>query len=289
VFQALAPSVSRVSNTFEMNEYIDRLLEWVGLAKCNGVSTLLIPNEKLIPRPKEADESTKPKANQQHYQHAIGSLGWLAGASRPDIAYAVSLLGHFSQDPGETHWQGVKRVFRYVAGTKGLRLRLGGKPEVDLTAAFDWYVDADFAGDSQFRSTSGYIFRLGIGAVSWCSKKQTITALSTADAEFIASAAAIQELLWFRQLLCCLLRTLVLPPTVLYNDNAAALASFFDDEYRPHSRHIGMMYYRVRELVEDRSEVDMRYCATGDMVADGLTKGLDRLKQAAFVRICGLV
>ena len=146
---------------------------------------------------------------------AVGSLGWLAGATRPDIAYAVSLLGRFSKDPGETHWEGVKRVFRYIAGTKGLRLCLGGERGVDLTVAFDGYVDADFAGDSQFRSTSGYIFSLGIGAVSWRSKKQTITALSTADAEFIASAAAIQELLWFRQLLCRLLRTLVLPPTVL--------------------------------------------------------------------------
>ena len=220
--------------------YIERILERMGLAECNGVSTPLIPKEKLIPRPKEADDSTEPKANQQHYQQAIGSLGWLAGASRPDIAYAVSLLGRFSQDPGETHWQGVKRVFRYVAGTKGLRLRLGGRAEVDLTAAFDGYVDADFAGDSKFRSTTGYIFRLGTSSVAWRSKKQTITALSTADAEFIASAAAIQELLWFRQLLCRLLRKSVLPPTVLYNDNVAALASFFDDKYRPHSRHIGV-------------------------------------------------
>ena len=76
---------------------------------------------------------------------------------------------------------------------------------------------------------------------------------------------------------------------MLFNDNAAALALFFDDEYRPYSRYIGVKYYRVRELVEDRREVDMHYCATGDMVADGLTKGLDRLKQVAFVQMCGLV
>ena len=271
--------------------YIEQILERVGLAKCNGVSTPLIPKEKFILRPKDNDPgipNSEPKADEQRYMQAVGSLGWLAGATRPDITYAVSLLGCFSKDPGKTHWEGVKRVFQYIAGTKGLRLCLGGKREVDLTVAFDGYVGADFAGDSQFRSTSGYIFRLGIGAVSWRSKKQTITALSTADVEFIASAATIQELLWFRQLLCRLLRKTILPPTVLYNDNAAALASFFDDEYRPHSRHIGVKYYRVRELVEDRSEVDMRYCATGEMVADGLTKGLDRLKQAAFVRTCGM-
>ena len=71
----------------------------------------------------------------------------------------------------------------------------------------------------------------GIGAIRWHSKKQKITALSTVDAEFIASAAAVQEMLWFRELLSRLLMTDVLPPTVLYNDNAASLASFFDDEY----------------------------------------------------------
>ena len=102
--------------------YIEGILERMGLAECNGVSTPLIPEEKLILRPREADESTEPKANQQHYYQAIGSLGWLAGASRPDIAYAVSLLGRFSQDPGETHCQGVKQVFQFVAHTKGLRL-----------------------------------------------------------------------------------------------------------------------------------------------------------------------
>ena len=110
-----------------------------------------------------------------------------------------------------------------------------------------------------------------------------------ADVEFIASAAAIQDLLLFWQLLCPLLSTPVLPPTVLYNDNTAALASFFKDKYRPHTCHIGVKYYQVRELVEDRTEVDMRYCATRDMVADRLTKGLDRIKQATFVQMCGLV
>ena len=192
--------------------YIERILDRVGLAKCNGVSTPLIPKEKMVPRPKDKSEipNSEPQADEQRYQQAIGSLGWLAGATRPDIAYSVSLLGRFSQNPGVTHWEGVKRVFRYIAGARRFRLCLGGKPETELGEAFDGFADADFAGDSQFRSTTGYIFRLGIGAVAWHSKKQTITALSTADAEFIASAAAIQELLWFRQLLCRLLRTPVL-------------------------------------------------------------------------------
>lgn len=79
-----------------------------------------------------------------------------------------------------------------------------------------------------------------------------------------------------------------LKPTVLYNDNQAALSTFSDGDYRPHSRHIGVKYFRAREIVADRTEVDMRYCTTEEMVADGLTKGLGAVKQVQFVRMCGL-
>ena len=270
--------------------FIDQILDRVGLMERNPVATPLNQKEKLIPRLQDSAGilNLQPQTDEQCYQKAIGSLGWLGGATRPDISYSVSLLSRFSKDLWETHWQDVTRVFRYIAGTKGLRLCLGNA-EGDLVDNFERYVDADFAGDSKFRSTSGYIFCLGIGAVVWHFKKQTITTMSTSDAEFLASAAAIQQLLWFRQLLCRLLMTDILPPTILYNDNVAALALFFDDKYCPHSCHIGVKYYRVRELVEDRCEVDMRYCATGVMVADGLTKCLDCLKQQAIVSMCRLV
>ena len=76
---------------------------------------------------------------------------------------------------------------------------------------------------------------------------------------------------------------------VLYTDNAAALALVFDDEYQPHSRHIVMKYYRVRELVGDCSAVDLQYCPTRDMVVVRLTKGLEGVKQDEFIQMCGLV
>jgi hypothetical protein len=124
--------------------------------------------------------------------------------------------------------------------------------------------------------------------------EKTITVLSTADAEYIASAAAIQEFLWFWKLIRSILfdnnlGENKLPPTVLYNDNLAALSTFFDGQYLPHSRHVGVKYFRVRELVEDRTEIDMRYCGTEEKIADGLTKGLTQVKHKAFVKMCGLV
>ena len=169
-------------------------------------------------------------------------------------------------------------------------LYLGGSLGTgELVDRFVGYVDADFSGDvSHSRSTTGYVFRIAIGVVAWHSRKQSITATSTADAEFIASAAAIGELLWFRELLAGVLLLSRLPPMILYKDNAAALSTFSDRDFRTHSRHIGVKYYWAREVVADRTEVDMSYCGTGDMVADVLTKGLTVGKHLGFVRMCGL-
>ena len=265
--------------------YVERVLDRFGMAGCHGVSTPLDPKVKVTPFG-DGDVEFDPTV----YRRAIGGLRWLADATRPDIAYATSLLGRFAAAPGERHWLCVKRVLRYLAKTKGLCLYLGGSLGTEeLIDSFVGYVDADFAGDvSHFRSTTGYVFRIGIGVVAWHSRKQSITATSTADAEFIASAAAIGELLWFRELLAGVLLLRCLPPTILYNDNAAALSTFSDGDFRPHSRHIGVKYYRAREVVADRTEVDMRYCGTGDMVADGLTKGLAVGKHLGFVKMCGL-
>ena len=114
--------------------------------------------------------------------------------------------------------------------------------------------------------------------------------MSTADAEFIASATAIGALIWFRELLADVLRieSVDLPSTVFYNDNAVALSTFADGDSWPHSRHIGVKYYRAREVVMDRTEIDMRYCGTVEMQADGLTKGLAIGKHVGFVRMCTL-
>jgi hypothetical protein len=204
------------------------------------------------------------------------------------------VLGRFAEELAQHHWVVVKRVFRYLARTKNLSLHLGSRPEkgTALENTLVGYVDSDFAGEATTgRSTTGWMFRFGIGPIAWQSKKQSITALSTADVEFIASAVAIQELLWFRELLASLLlngNSSKLQPTVLYN-NSAALPTFLNGKYRPHKRHINIKYLQVRKLIADRKEIDMHYCGTEEMAADRLTKGLAPAKQEEFVTMCGLV
>ena len=137
-----------------------------------------------------------------------------------------------------------KRVLRNLAWTKRLRLRLGGVSGCDsVVDSLVGYVDSDFAGDvAEFKSTTGYAFRMGTGLICWKSSKQSITTTSTADAEFKASAAAIGDLLWLRELVAGICRyagSADLGPTVLYNDNQSTLSTFAVRGFRPHSRQLG--------------------------------------------------
>jgi hypothetical protein len=177
----------------------------------------------------------------------------------------------------------VKRILRYLKGTKDYRLRLGGTTEVSLTG----YCDADWAGDvDERKSTTGYVFLIGNGVVSWKSKRQPTPALSTAEAEYQAATSATQEALWMRQLLSEL--GFLLPTaTPLYSDNQGAIALARNPTSHSRTKHIDIKHHFIRHSIE-AGDIDMRYCPTQEMVADVLTKGLPRDKHCHHMDGLGL-
>ena len=133
----------------------------------------------------------------KEYQAIIGCLTYATVATRPDLSAAVGALSEFMSNPGPEHWIGVKRILRYIKGTidYGLKFKASNANNVELQG----YSDADWAGDVTSRkSTSGYIFQLGGGAISWRSKRQNIVALSSTEAEYVALTLASQEAIWLR-------------------------------------------------------------------------------------------
>ena len=122
------------------------------------------------------------------YREAIGSLMWAAVAKQPDIAFAVSLLSQFLENPGALHWKAVKRVMRYLNGMKNYKLTLGRNHDGLLGHA-----DADWASQDHRHSISAYIFRFDGGSISWSCQKQNIVSLSSTEAEFIALSHAAKE------------------------------------------------------------------------------------------------
>lgn len=154
------------------------------------------------------------------YASAIGSLVYAVLCTRPDICFAVDLVSRYQSNSGPAHWQAVKRIFRYLCGASDLVLCYQGG---DLR--LKGYSDADWGGDlDESRSTSGYAFVIGGGAISWCSKEQDGIALSTMEAEYVASCFTVQEAIWLRSFL----HDLNITPTVddpieMHCDNTAAI------------------------------------------------------------------
>eukprot|EP00795_Rhopilema_esculentum_P017528 gene17528-biopygen6440 len=178
--------------SLSQKQYIEKLLKRYGLQDANPVCTPLDPNVKLV----ADDGNSKPVDNVQ-YQSMIGSLLYAAIATRPDIAQAVGALSQFNSAPTEAHLTAVKRVFRYLKGTINLSLVYKKSESKEVTG----FSDASWADDMQNRhSSTGNVFMMAGGAISWLSQKQSTVALSTAEAEYIALSKAAQEVIWLKQL-----------------------------------------------------------------------------------------
>ena len=259
--------------------YIEKLLTTHGMQNCKPVNTPVSIGNKLV----KANEEDEP-VNQRQYQSAVGSLMYLAVSTRPDISYAVSSLARFSCKPTNEHWTALKRLLRYLKGTTNLGI-LYSNTGMDKCIG---YTDADWAGDQDDRkSTSGYIFLLCGGAISWKSQKQKCVALSTAEAEYIAMSTATQEAIWLRQLIAEVSNSSK-SPTLMFEDNQSAIAMARNPQFHGRAKHIEIKHHYVREQLS-KGTVTLQYCPSHDMVADILTKGLGNASFSKLRRKSGVM
>lgn len=154
-------------------------------ADCHPVTTPMMPGSRLSKAMSPQNASEREYMQKVPYGSAVGSLLYIATATRPDIAYTVSNLCRFISDPGPQHWRAVQHLFKYLQGTKDLKLVYRPNGDSEL---FTTFTDSDHAGNvDSSRSTGGYLVRIGSGAVSWSSRLQTLVAQSTTEAEYIAA------------------------------------------------------------------------------------------------------
>ena len=211
------------------------------------------------------------------YREAVGALMYAMLGTRPDISFAVTMVSKFSSNPGLTHWEAVKRIYRYLLGTKTLRLLYGGG-EKELIG----YADADGSMAEDRRATSGYAFLVDGGAVSWSTKRQEIVSLSTTESEYVAATHAAKEALWLRSLIGQVFGPFPLDTaTTLFSDNQSAIALSKDHQYHARTKHIDIRFHLIRWIIDD-GKIRLIYCPTNDMVADTLTKALPSPKVKHF-------
>jgi hypothetical protein len=202
------------------------------------------------------------------YRQLVGSLMHLSVTVRPDISYAVGVLARHMAQPTAADWQAAKGVLRYLVGTANLGITYGAGDGGALE--LQGYSDADYASDTSSRkSTTGYVFILNAGAVSWQSKRQPTVAVSTTEAEYMAAAASIKEALWLRKLLNDL--QLGSGAVNILADNQSAIKLLRNPIMTGRAKHIDVLHHFARERVL-RKEVLITYINTNEMLADVLTK-----------------
>ena len=271
----IAISRDRPNRTISISQSvkIDQLAEEYGQNDAHPVDTPMIPGLQLRRPDKSAPvpyDITK-WMEQTPYRPLVGSLMYLAVATRPDISYAVSRLSSFLDCYRLEHWNAAIRVLRYLKGTRSYTLSLGGNNPIALSS----YSDSDYANcmDTS-RSVGGYCFTLGSGMVSWSSRKQKTVADSSCYAEYIALHDASHEVVFLRQLLDGL-RSLPAGPTRLLCDNDAASRLAEDHVWHSHTKHIRVKYHYTRELVLT-GECSVLRVGSKDNITDILTKPLAR-------------
>jgi hypothetical protein len=162
-----------------------------------------------------------------------------AVVSHPDVAYSVRKLAQYSSNPGQGHWNLVKCVLQYLNTTRNWELDLGGEH-----TCLHMYCDADFAGDSENRKSVGsYTVFLGVGAVSWFSKKQPTVALSSTKAEYIVLSSAACEVLWIRRFLEDSPGFIFEEPMAIFEDNQSAIAFAQNHHVISCMKHIQVKYH----------------------------------------------
>ncbi|XP_060973935.1 uncharacterized mitochondrial protein AtMg00810-like [Cannabis sativa] len=243
-------------------KYAKDLLQRFGMLECKPISAPMEANAKLCAH------AGKDLQDGAMYRQLVGSLIYLT-LTQPDISYAVGVVSRYMQQPTKPHLEVVRRTLRYVKNTINYGLFYKKGDEVKIIG----YCDVDYAGDHDTRrSTTGYVFKIGSGVVSWCSKRQPTVSLSTTEAEYRAAAMAAQESTWLMQLMKDLYQfTNFSVP--LYCDNQSAIRLAENPIFHARKKHLEVHYHFLREKVL-QGELEMHQVKSEDQVADLFTKGL---------------
>ncbi|KAF3650371.1 putative protein-like [Capsicum annuum] len=210
--------------------------------------------------------------SQLEYARVLGCLMYIMNCTRSDIACSISKLSRYTSNPNKTHWMAMKTVLGYLKYTQNYALHYNKYP-----AVLEGYSDANWiTGSNEVKSTSGYVFTISGGAVSWKSSKQTCIARSTMESEFIALDKASEEAEWLQNFLEDIpYWPKPVAPICTHCDSHAAIGMAESMMYNGKSYHIRRRHNTVRELLSSEI-ITVDYVKSKDNVSNPLTKGLSR-------------
>jgi len=245
--------------------FVDKVLKRFHMPQCNSVPT---PEEVRVFNP----EGSELLGEEFPFKEAIGSLLYLATCTRPDLAHAVSVASRTSK-PTVAHWGLVKRILRYLAGTKDLGIHFRWEKLPDLVG----FSDADYANDvATRRSTSGYVILYGPTAIAWRCQRQRIVTISTTEAEYVSGCDLVKDLMPIRNTLIEL-DMIRKKPTRVNIDDVSTIHIAMNEKGQQRTKHIDV---REKWLNEHREvgNIELKFIPSNLQLADILTKPLSRVK-----------
>lgn len=198
---------------------------------------------------------------------------YLAIATRPDISYAIGNVSRYMENPTVAHERALKRILKYIAGTKshGILFKHNGNHQLC------GFSDADYAGDVDSRkSTSGYVFLFNDSIISWRSSLQKCVSISTTESEYVSASEAVKELVWLKRLYDELVPNQRAEAS-FYMDNVSAIRLVKNPEFHKRTKHIDVRYHFMREKFND-GLFKLEHVSTDEMVADIFTKALPKIR-----------
>lgn len=265
----------------DQESYASQILEEFGMAECKPSWTPISPSVQLS----DTDSSRLGRSDHKLFRRLIGRLIFLITAARPDISFAVNQLSQFLAEPRQVHLVAAKHVLRYIQATKDYGLVFGAKGRQGLVA----YADSAYANSVRSRSTTRFVFMINGSPVTWNSRKQTVTAQSSTEAEYMAVSEAAKQAIWIRHFLHSIGKETVynMAPTTIYEDNQGAIKLADNPVNHPKTKHIAVRYHAIREHIAN-GEIRLEYLPTDQMIADGLTKATNHVTQERLVDGLGL-
>ena len=262
----------RKTGTIHLNqkEFIEKLLIRFEMNDAKATEMPFPLNLKL--NTKDGQELENPTI----YRELAGSLIHLMNNTHPDIAYSVSVLTRYMQNPRTTHWKAAKYVLRYLKGTKNVGIEFTGTGDFYGAIDADWGMDPDTN-----KSMMGYCFWFGGGPISWQSRRQKVVSDSSTEAELRAAHYAVKECKWICDVLSDL-GELKEEPTIIYEDNQGLLKITENTQALDRCRHISRQANSLRESIHHRI-VELRYIASKENPADIFTKAAHKNDLNRFV------
>jgi len=264
----LGIKIEKQNNYFLLSQQhlINSLLEQYNITNIKKTRTPCVGDNTISENKTPFDQST--------YKSAIGSLLYIAKTTRPDISFSVNKAARKCERPTKSDWNKVLNIFKYLNSTKEYKLKLDGQGTLNA------YTDSDFAGDIEDRkSTSGYLILIGESPICWGSKKQSIVATSTTEAEYVATSECIKKVLWIRNIFKELFN--FNKPITVYTDNLSSLKTIENGELNSKLKHISIKYHFNRDNIL-YNRIKLKYIESKKMLADTLTKNINGTQMSQF-------